>query len=350
MRLSARSAVAVALTTLALALPRAGSGAEMTDHERGLYEAARDKKETITWYESQYRTETAEAIARAFREKYPGVGINVIRSTAQVIFQRLSQDQRAGVTQCDVFSSTDASHLVQLKQDGQLVQYVPENKAKVHEAFRTGDAEGYYHTTQVGMVALTYNTKLVKEADAPKAWRDLIDPKWKNQVSVGHPGFSGRVGNWVVAMERLYGWDYFEKLEKNKPQIGRSIVDTVTMLVAGERKVAAGSVSSTRPSIAQGNPLAIIYPTDGALLMEDPSGILKGSKNPNAAKLFMEFLLGVEKSQVAVADENESMRPEVAMPGNHTPIDKIKTIRVSPEELAKGIPEVVEKWRDLFGV
>ena len=334
---------------LAATVPHAGA-AEMTAHEKALYEAAKAGNETATWYESQYRTETAEAIGRAFREKYPGVGMNVIRSTAQVIFQRLSQDNRAGVTQCDVFSSTDASHLVQLKQDGLLMKYVPENQAKAIEAFRTGDADGYFHTTQVSMVALTYNTNLVKESEAPKTWLDLIDPKWKGQVSVGHPGFSGRVGNWVVAMRKMYGWEYFEKLEKNKPQIGRSIVDTVTMLTAGERKVAAGSVSSTRPSIAQGNPLAIVYPTDGALLMEDQSGILKGTKNPNAAKLLMEFLLGIEKSEIAVADENESMRPEVKNPPGVPPIDSIKTFRVPADELATGIPEVIEAWRDLFGV
>ena len=324
--------------------------AEMSPHEAQLYEAAMAGKETITWYESQYRTETGEAMAKAFRERYPGVGMQLVRSTAQVIFQRLSQDQRAGVTQCDVYSSTDMSHIVQLKQDGQLLQYVPENKAKVFEAFRTGDPDGFYHITQVSMVALTYNTKLVKESEAPKNWPDLLDPKWKNKVSVGHPAFSGRVGNWVVAMQKMYGWDYFEKLEKNKPQIGRSIVDTVTMLNAGEREVAAGSVSSTRPSIAQGNPLAIVYPTDGALLMEDASGILKGTKNPNAAKLFMEFLLGIEKSQIAVADENESLRPEVKNPPGMPAIESIKTFRVSPEELATGVPDVIEKWRDLFGV
>src|SRR3546814_14056910 len=106
-------------------------------------------------------------------------------------------------------------------------------------------------------------------------------------------------------MRKLDGWEYFEKLEKNEPQIGRSIVDTVTMLNAGERKVSASSANSTRPSIARGNPLAIVYPTDGALLMEDPSGIMANTKNPNAAKLFMEFLLSVEKSQHGRASGRE---------------------------------------------
>ena len=250
------------------------------------------------------------------------------------------------------------------------------------EAYRGGDPDGFYHTTQVALVAIAYNTKLVKPEDAPKNWPDLLDPKWKNQVSVSHPGFSGRVGNWVVAMRKLYGWEYFEKLEKNKPQIGRSIVDTVTMLNAGERMVSASSVNSVRPSIARGNPLAIVYPTDGALLMEDPSAILANTKNPNAAKLFMEFrvdcnyvrfllwfhslwslhcftaesklfmefLLGVEKSRIAVAAASETMRPEVELPADQPRIGEVKTFKLPLQEVVDGIPEVTEKWRDLFGV
>ena len=58
----------------------------------------------------------------------------------------------------------------------------------------------------------------MKAADAPKSYADLLDPKWKNQVAVGHPSYSGYVGTWVVAMRKLYGWDFFEKLEKNQPQ------------------------------------------------------------------------------------------------------------------------------------
>jgi len=60
--------------------------------------------------------------------------------------------------------------------------------------------------------------------------------------------------------EELYGGQYFENLEKNKPQIGRSINDTVTALVAGERQVAAGADGSTLFSARPCNPLAVSYP------------------------------------------------------------------------------------------
>ena len=115
-----------------------------------------------------------------------------------------------------------------------------------------------------------------------------------------------------MTLKKLYGWGFFEQLAKNNPQIGRSINDTVTMLNAGERIVAGSGPNGTAmESAGKGNPLAMIYPTDGSVLIIAPSGIMKGVKHPNAAKLFMEYLLSVEASQIWVKHFNESMRPEV---------------------------------------
>ncbi len=102
-------------------------------------------------------------------------------------------------------------------------------------------------------------------------------------------------------MKKLYGWDYFKKLELNKPRIGRSINDTVTMLNAKESIVAAGPSATTLESRAKGNPVAVVYPEDGAVLMVSASGILKNAPAPNAARLFMEYLLSREGNEVMVA-------------------------------------------------
>src|SRR5690606_41578171 len=152
---------------------------------------------------------------------------------------------------------------VALKEEGQLMEYRPENAEKIYDAYKDIDPDNTYHVTAAGLVLITYNTKEVSEEEAPKNWTDLLDPKWKDKVSVGHPSYSGYVGTWVVAMRKLYGWDFFEKLEENNPQIGRSINDTVTMLNSGERTVAAGPAATTLRSAARGNPIAVIYPTDG---------------------------------------------------------------------------------------
>lgn len=323
--------------------------AQLSANEQKLYEGAKKEGE-ITWYSAHSAADVLELIGRGFEAKYPGLKVNVVRATAQVAFQRLSQDLKANSAQCDVFSSTDVGHYVYLKQNKLLAKYVPENARKIFPAYQNLDPDGFYHITSAGLVLITYNTAKVSAAEAPKKWTDLLDPKWRNQVSLGHPGFSGYVGTWAVLMKQLYGWDYFKKLEANKPQIGRSINDTVTMLNAGERSVAAGPAETTIRSAQKGNPLAVVYPEDGTLLMYAPSAIMANSKRPNGAKLFMEFLMGVEYSQIIVEQYGEPMRPEVKLPPELKPIDQIKTLRPTVDEIVNGVPEVKELWRDTFGV
>ena len=314
---------------------------------KALEEAAKKEGE-LTWYVAHYTSEGAEDLGRGFTEM-TGVKVNVVRTTAQVAYQRLLQDLKNNQTICDVFSSTDVGHYVRLAAEGRFEKYVPETESKILPTFRNFDPAGFYHTTSAGLVVLTYNSTKVKAEEAPQKWQDLLDIKWKGKVSTGHPGFSGYVGTWVLTMKNLYGWSYFDKLEKNKPQIGRSINDTVTALNAGERQVAAGADGSTLFSAARGNPLAVSYPTDGSVLIIAPSAIMKGTKHPNAAKLFMEYLYSVEAAKINAKHFAIPLRPEVPSPPGAKAISEIKTIRPTVADIDKGIPEVIEQWRDTFG-
>ncbi|MBN8955066.1 MAG: extracellular solute-binding protein, partial [Rhizobiales bacterium] len=329
---------------------RSALARDMTAHEKELYEAAKKEGE-LTWYTAHSDDLTAQALGRDFESLFPGINVQVVRTTAQVAFQRVSQEIKASAMQVDVLSSTDIGHYVYLKEKKLLAKYVPENADKVLDVYKNYDPDGFYHVTSAGLIGIGYNTSKLKEADAPKNWPDLLDPKWKDKIALGHPGFSGYVGTWAVSLKKLYGWEFFEKLAKNNPQVGRSINDTVTMLNAGERIVAgSGPAGTLMNSVQKGNPLAMMYPTDGTVLIIAPSGIMKGSKHPNAARLFMDYLLTVEASTVWVKHFNEAMRPEVsALPGAKSAKD-VKTIHPTVEEITKGIPELIKQWRDTFGV
>jgi iron(III) transport system substrate-binding protein len=314
---------------------------------KALEEAAKKEGE-LTWYVAHYTSEGAEELGATFTKMY-GIKVNVVRTTAQVAYQRLTQDIKNNQTNCDVFSSTDIGHYVRLKAEGKLEKYTPEEQAKALDAFKGLDADGYYHTTSGGFVLISYNTTKVKPEEAPQKWTDLLDPKWKGKISTGHPAFSGYVGTWVLQMKLMYGWDFFKKLEKNKPQIGRSINDTVTALNSGERQIAAGADGSTMFSAERGNPLGIVYPSDGAVLIISPSAIVKGTKHLNAAKLFMEYLYSKEASEIDVKHFTLPMRPEVPVGKGMKPMKDVKAVKPTVAQIDKGIPEAIEDWRDTFG-
>lgn len=328
----------------ALAWPALGQ------EEQELYAAAKKEGE-LTWYSGHVNAETSEAVGAAFTKLYPGVKVNVVRSTSQVAFQRLSQDMRAGVAQCDVFSSTDVGHSLFLKREGKYLQYRPKNVQAMLPVLRDMDPDGYFSAAFPGVWLMSYNSAKVRPADAPQSWKAAIDPKWKDQLAIGHPSYSGAIGTLAVMLRKMYGWDYFTALEKNKPLIGRSSDDPVTALNAGERTVGLGTpIGTVLLSASRGNPISLIYPEDGSLLLVAPSGIPKNAPHPNAAKLFIEFMGSREYSVVLTQYFSLPMRADVPPPPGARPLDQIKVVSPSTQEVEAGIPEVKELWRDTFGV
>jgi iron(III) transport system substrate-binding protein len=312
-------------------------------------EAAARKEGAVTWYTAHTDGETAQMVANAFTQQYPEIKVTLIRTTAQVAYQRLLQDLKNGIAQCDVFSSTDLGHDEALKADGKFAKYLPQNAAALRPAFRDLDPGGTYFPTLSELVIPIYNTNKVKAADAPKSWPELLDPRWRNQVAVGHPAYSGTVGTWVVAMRKLYGWEYFEKLERNKPLIGRSVNDAVGVLNSGERIVAAGPSGLSQVTAAKGNPIGLNYPTDGAVLIVSPSAVMANAPHPNAARLFEEFLLGPINARVSAEVRRLPVREDYPVQPGEKPMAEIKITRLTTAEIVQGIPEVIEQWRDTFG-
>jgi iron(III) transport system substrate-binding protein len=337
------------LTGTAVALMGLRPASAQADYIAELYAKAKQEGE-LTWYSVYWPSDRSEKHGAIFTKAFPGVKVNVVRSTAQVAYQRLSQDLQANAANCDVFSTTDMGQFVALKDRGVLMPYRMKSIDQIDSRFHGVDPDDAYQIVNATTVGLAYNTNKVKPEQAPKSWKEFIDPKWKGQSVVGHPGFSGFVGTWVVQMNKLYGWDYFEQLAALKPHVGRSIIDTVTVQVSGERSIGASPSALVLRNAAQGNPIAVSYPEEGSVLMISGSAILKNSKHPNAAKLFMEFLYS---SGTAVEDIEEfgiPLRRDTVLPAGFKKLDELKTIRPTIAEIIKGIPELTEKWRDTFGV
>ena len=110
---------------------------------KALEEGAKKEGE-LTWYVAHYTSEGAEELGAVF-SKMHGIKVNVVRTTAQVAYQRLTQDIKNNQTICDVFSSTDPGHYVRLAGEGRFEKYTPENAARISEVFRNIDPTGFYY-------------------------------------------------------------------------------------------------------------------------------------------------------------------------------------------------------------
>jgi len=317
--------------------------------DRQALEAAARQEASLTWYVAQQDTETAERFGRAFTAAHPGITVEVIRTTGQVAFQRLMLDIKNHTPHCDVFSATDISHMPILKDRGALMNYAPDAAADMVPAFKAMADPGWWYPTNAGRWVLIRNKDRVAAEAAPKAWTDLLDPKWKRQVSIAHPAFSGGMGVWTLAMKQTYGWEFFETLAKNEPRVGRSTLDTVTLLSAAECLVGPTWAPGAYRMLDKGAPIAIDQPRDGVVVMVFPSAIPASAPHPSAAKLFMEWMLSEEYSRLTAADGSEPLHAGAAARPDQPPLSSQKIIAPTVTEIRKGIPEVVEQWRDTLG-
>lgn len=311
-----------------------------------LYDAAK-KEGKVVWWTGHYTQQAAEKIAGAFKKKYPGVEVELLRQTGQVLFQRLTQDLKSNVHQVDVFASTDEAHMTILKKQNALAQFVPGDIDKIPKEYQHLDAEDAYQLGDIALMLINYNPKKVP---APRHWNDLLDGRMKDLLTVGHPGFSGYVGNWVVAMNDKFGWDnYFKPFAKNNPKIGRSVFDATTDIVSGERVLGPGADSLALERKAGGNSIAISFPEDDTILVTAPVTVMKEAPHPNAARLLMNFYYSKEYSETAASTYNLPLRLDVP-PATGIRTDRLRTYHVKIERLLGGIPEVTAKWRETFNV
>ena len=104
----------------------------------------------------------------------------------------------------DVISTSDAAHFIIWKKDGWLASHLPEDVAK-HFPKDQVDKDHAYAPWRLSLSPIGYNTKLVKKEEAPKSFKDLLDPKWAGKMVKAHPSYSGTVMNATFQIARDLG-------------------------------------------------------------------------------------------------------------------------------------------------
>src|SRR5499427_6941920 len=186
--------------------------------------AAAQKEGKVAFYTAM-DLPVAEKLAKAFEAKYSGIAVRVERSGAERIFQRVAQEVESNIHACDVINSSDAAHFIAFKREGWLAPYLSDEMAQ-HFPEQYRDADGLFITTRVWLSSLGYNAELVKAEEAPRSFADLLDPKWAGKMVKAHPAYSGTIMNATFQIARDLGWDYFEKLAKQRVMQIQSSTDT----------------------------------------------------------------------------------------------------------------------------
>jgi iron(III) transport system substrate-binding protein len=323
-------------------------GASLSGAQDSPLMQAAKKEGKVAWYTS-LALPSSTAIAHAFRTRYSGIDVEVHRTGSERVLQRVMQEASAGIRNVDVIHTSDAGHFVLLKQKGMLLKYTPRGVEPFPAGFK--DKDGFYFGMRATLSVIAYNPKLVAEKDAPKTWKDLLNPKWKGKMVTAHPGYSGIIMTHVLALVNLYGWDYFRDLAKNSLHIVQSANDPAGVVASGERPIGVdGSEYFYYKTQKQGNPIQIVYPKEGIPLVVSPVAIAKDAPHANAAKLFSEFIFAKESQQLLADREGlYTGHPEVTYPADKPKLKDLKLLSVDADELLKRNEELKKRFVEFFG-
>ena len=220
----------------AFAAPAKAAAPEPVAITSALVEAARKEAKVILY--SSMDLPVGEKLGKSFEAQYPGIAVQIERSGSERLFQRVDQEFSSGIRAVDVINSSDASHFITWKKNGWLAPFVTEDVAQ-HFLPEYRDPDGMFATTRIWLSSIAYNTSLVKPEDAPKSFADLLDPKWAGKMVKGHPAYSGTIMTATYQVIRELGWDYLEKLSKQRVMQVQSSTDPPKKLSLGERAVMA---------------------------------------------------------------------------------------------------------------
>jgi ABC-type Fe3+ transport system substrate-binding protein len=342
-----RGAAAVAPATFATRVLAQAPAAEAITPQ--LLEAAR-KEGKLSFYTAM-DIPVAERLAKAFEARYSGIGVRVERSGSERIYQRIEQERGSNIFAVDVVNSADAAHFIVWKRNDWLAAYLPEEAAR-HFPAAYRDPDAMHLTTRIWLSSLGYNTNLVKAEEAPKSYADLLDPKWLGKIIKAHPAYAGSIMTATFQIARDLGWQYFERLAKQKVLQVQSSTDPPKKLALGERAVMAdGNDYNLLQLKEQGAPVEVVYASEGTPLISAPSGVLRQAPNPNAARLFYSWLHGIEAQQLLIDFAcQHSVHTQAKQKPGRRKLSEIKLMQEDPAGVERATEEIKARYAQIFKV
>ena len=354
-------AIASVLSTIALSAAAQVPAGYPADYAKIVDGAKKEGKLVI--YGATDSKATAPLV-KDFNALYPGITVEYNDMNSTEVYNRFISEAAAGGATADVVWSSAMDLQIRLAQDGYALQYKSVEASKIPGWAIWKDTA--YGTT-FEPAAFVYNKRLVDAKEVPKTHAEfaklIMSEKFKDKVTTYDIEKSG-VGFMFMTQDSM---DYpgFPALEQgfgqSRVRVQSSTGTMLERISSGENLIGYNVLGSYALVRAKADPsLGVVLPTDYTLIMSRVQFINKAARNPNAAKLWMDYLLSA-RGQTVIANESKLFAIRMDVKGETTAADlvaqigekNVKPIPVSPSLLQYLEPAkrmaFLKKWKETAG-
>jgi len=299
----------------------------------------------------------SEPVLREY-ERRSGVRVNAVYDTEETkstgLANRLIAEKPR--PQADVFWSNEPVRTLVLKSRGVLAPYRSPGAEGIPAVLV--DREGYWTGFSARMRVIAYNTKLVKQDEAPRSVFDLVDPKWKGQVAMADPRF-GSTSFHVAALYAVAGDarmdEFFRRLKANDVRVvdGNSIVRD--LVARGEVKVGLTDTDDVNVAVEDGQPIAMVLPDKeglGVPVMPNMVSLIANAPHPEDARKLIDYLLSPDVERQLAASEAVQIPLHAGVPGpkNIPAIASFKPMTLDYAKAAGRVEDVTARLATILGL
>jgi len=274
----------------------------------------------------------------AFNKRYPFIKTEYFRTGKQKLVSKILFEEQAKQRIADVVHTSVIETNI-LKRRGALSKYVPLESAALPTQYK--DPEGFWTSAYASGTLLGYNSRQVKRVEIPETYEELLNLRWKNAIAID----SNKI-EWFAMLLKIKGRSYMEKLAALNPTLRDGNTLVLQLLAAGEFPISAGVYEySVEDLKAKGAPVdwfglePVITYTVAVSLPSQPN-------HPNAAKLFIEWLLSKEGQEVINQYGRVPIRGDVE--SKYGKILNQHKLLMTDVDLGQKEAEINETFRKLF--
>lgn len=294
-----------------------------------------------------------QAVEKPFEEKY-GIAVDIISAGTGECMKRIESEKND--PQGDVMYGGSYATLV--ARPDLFENYVSNNDSKIVEAYR--NTSGYITmNTLDGSLLVINKTKLAEKLPGVtiKGYDDIIKygAQLEGQIVSGDPSKSSSSFAHLTNMLAAYGgyesdaaWDKVAQIFKYTKVLGSS--SSVWKGVRdGEYTIGLSYEDPCLTLINDGADVEVAYMEEGTVFLPAGCGIIKGAKNMDAAKLFMDFITSKEVQDVyGMTLTNRPVYADVQTASYMKPLSEINVITEDTEYVSSHKQEIVDRYIDMF--